>query len=241
MLPSTNLRPRRCSLCGFIGHNFSTCTQLTFLKNLAHQRYLSMWKQWIESVIGGDPDDSSSIDMLNLADTLMNLNKEWLNNMSNFRLIKSFLNLNRVGTNREIKIYIVGLYNYLILRHYGFNVINADASEYYQFYDNLLETFPPIQNHHYIYKRQYGISLETKTMRRKEELRVCPICLDDYSYPIMIQTNCRHDFCEGCITKTITSLPLNKNLSCAMCRTNITLLSCCDSEISTNLKKTLNL
>ena len=153
MLPSTNLRPRRCSLCGFIGHNFSTCTQLTFLKNLAHQRYLSMWKQWIESVIGGDPDDSSSIDMLNLADTLMNLNKEWLNNMSNFRLIKSFLNLNRVGTNREIKIYIVGLYNYLILRHYGFNVINADASEYYQFYDNLLETFPPIQNHHYIYKR----------------------------------------------------------------------------------------
>jgi hypothetical protein len=239
MLTSLNLTPRRCSLCKFPGHNFSSCTTLTFQKNLAHRRYLSMWQQWIETLVRYSDD---SVDILILANILLNLNKEWINNMTNFRLIKSFLNLNRIGTNKEIKLYIYGLYHYLILRHYGFNEINSNAAEYYQFYDYLLETFPPIQFHHDINrKRQYGISLETKTMRVKRELKTCPICLDNISSIDVIQTNCSHEFCEACITKTIENLPFEKDLSCAMCRTNITLLSCCNSEISINLKKTLNL
>lgn len=47
----------------------------------------------------------------------------------------------------------------------------------------------------------------------------CPICLSNIPRGHCIQTNCRHNYCEGCLSGVIRSSVCS--IRCAMCRSNI--------------------
>jgi len=235
---------RRCSLCGLPGHNMTTCIRLRFHQNQAHRLYVHMWQKWLETMTASlrnhEPrffDDNPS-DYLGYANLLLQENSQWLKNMNNFRLLKSYLDLNRQGTDKEIQKYIEGLYHYLVMKKYGLYDEVEGTLDSYSCYDYLLETIP---HNRFSNVRQYGVIVEKKTLEDDNLLKSCPICYDDVPFTSLVKTNCNHTFCEICVTNTIKILPINTNLSCAMCRTNINHLSCYNSETNTNLKNILNI
>ena len=227
-------RVSTCSLCGLTGHNMATCIRLRFYKNQAHRLYLHMWQKWIEEMMRGSLNN-----YLDYANLLLQENSKWLKNMNNFRLLKSLLNLNRQGTDKDIRTYIEGLYHYLVMTKYGLYDQNTGTLDRYRFYDYLLDTIP--YNNTFSNVRQYGITVQKINIQEANLLKSCPICYDDVPFNNLVKTNCCHTFCENCITNTIKILPINNNLSCAMCRTNINHLFCYNSNVNTNLKKILNI
>ena len=256
---ATTRGTRRCGLCGLGGHNMTTCSQLRFRQDQAHRLYVHMWQRWIEtmnaSLTNHEPrffDDNPS-DYLNYANMISLENNVWLNQPRNFRLLKSYLNLSGRGTDQEIRLYIAGLYHYLVMKKNGFYDENSiyhdvaqNVTDRYTYYDYLLNTIPISRV--VVTRRDYGIIVESKSfeeaMRIRDEaggLCNCPICYDDFPCTNLVKTNCSHSFCETCVINTIKILPDNKNLSCAMCRSDINHLSCYTSHTNTNLKNILNI
>jgi len=193
-----------------------------------------MWQKWIEEMMRGSLNN-----YLDYANLLLQENSKWLKNMNNFRLLKSLLNLNRQGTDKDIRTYIEGLYHYLVMKKYGLYDPNTGTLDSYRFYDYLLDTIP--YNNTFSNVRQYGITVQKINIKEANLLKSCPICYDDVPFTNLVKTNCCHTFCENCITNTIKILPINNNLSCAMCRTNINHLFCYNYNVNTNLKKILNI
>jgi len=238
-------RPRRCSLCGLSGHNMSTCIRLRFHQNQTHRLYVYKWQKWLEtmttSLRNHQPRffDNNPSNYLNYANLLLQENSQWLKNINNFRLLKGYLGLNiQHGTDEEIRKYIEGLYHYLVMKKYGLYDEVPGTLDSYSCYDYLLDTIP---HNRFSNVRQYGITVEKKTLEEENLLKSCPICYDDVPFTSLVKTNCCHTFCQTCVINTIKILPINTNLSCAMCRTNINHLSCYTSESNTNLKKILNI
>lgn len=225
---------RKCSLCACQGHNMTTCPQLRFRQNLAHRLYTHMWQKWVEMhararfILDGYEQLAESIELENRC---------WLRNPLHFRVLKSYLNLNGRGTNQEIRDYIVSLYRYLLLKKNrllpsiitNHNIITNQ----YANYDYLLDTIRTT--------RQYGIIVEHKTSLSDISLETCDICYEEYPRSNFVKTNCDHSFCKTCVINTIQILPENKKLSCAMCRSHVTHLSCYTSEIDVILKNVLNI
>jgi len=253
---ATPVRQVRCSVCARLGHNMTTCDQLPFRQNQAHRLYLHMWQRWLETFSATlEPrffDDNTS-DYLDYANMLIQENNRWLKNFHNFRLLKSYLNLSGRGTDQEIRLYIAGLYHYLVMKKNGFydergifyDVAQATTDKY-GYYDYLLNTIP---NSRSVNTRQYGVFVESKSFEEALKLRDeydgglcnCPICYDDFPCTVLVKTNCSHLFCETCVINTIKVLPINKKLSCAMCRSDIHELSCYTLNTNTNLKNILNI
>jgi hypothetical protein len=248
---------RRCGLCGLGGHNMTTCIRLRFHQNQAHRLYVHMWQRWLETFSATlEPrffDDNPS-DYLDYANMLSLENDRWINQPRNFRLLKSYLNLSGRGTEQEIRLYIAGLYHYLVMKKNGFYDENSiyhdvaqNTTDKYAYYDYLLETIPISRV--VLTRRDYGIIVESKSF--KDALRIrdedlgglcsCPICYEDFPCTALVKTNCSHSFCETCVINTIKILPDNKNLSCAMCRSDIHHLSCYTLQTNTNLKNILNI
>jgi hypothetical protein len=161
----------------------------------------------------------------------------------NFRLLKSYHNLAGRGTDLEIKHYIYGLYNYLVLqkvnkfeeyaRHNNLGI--PDHSRY----DYLLASVPDMVLPHENGKRNYGITVALTIAQQQASETQCPICYEDTQN--LIKTNCGHSFCQSCVTQTITILPNNKPLCCAMCRSQVTHLDCCTDLANIGLRNILNL
>lgn len=227
---------RRCSLCGIHGHNMTTCIRLRFRQNQVHRLYVHMWQKWFQAT----RVESYYSSISNYPNSLLEENKQWLNNIQNFRLIKSYLKLNTLGTNEQIKTFIIGLYYHLIVTKYGDYDLSSDGLYGYSFnsYHYLLETFSDTVFSNF---RNYEIQVQRKIAQEDTLPEACPICYDDFPTTNLIVTSCCHAFCEKCITNTIKILPDNKKLACAMCRSNIHYLSCYNSETNTNLKNILNL
>ena len=240
---------RKCGLCEGVGHNMTTCVDLMFHQNKAHCEYLDIWQMWIQTVLFSNLSSQELVryqynyiilqppEVNNL--TIM---MRWLRNKLRFRLLRSFLNLSGRGTDKEIAAYIHGLYHYLLAKRY--NIYENFASVYgintasYQHYDYLLETIPIIPFHK---ERKYGITLKQKPNPNDHSLETCAICYEDYTSVQFVKTNCSHSFCATCVIGTIQILPNNKPLSCAMCRSTITQLSCYASETNKKIKNALNL
>jgi len=257
---NTNQGARRCGLCGLGGHNMTTCSQLRFRQGQAHRLYIHMWQRWVEtmnaSLTNHQPrffDDNPS-DYLSYANMISLENDAWLKQPCNFRLLKSYLRLNGQGTDQEIRLYIGGLYHYLVMKKNGFYDENSiyhglaqPATDRFAYYDYLLNTIP-ISTVLVTRRREYGIIVEMKNfeeaMRIRDEeaegLCNCPICYDNFPCTMLVKTNCSHSFCETCVINTIKVLPDNKKLSCAMCRSDIHHLSCYTYHTNTNLKNILN-
>ena len=244
---------RKCALCATPNHNLTTCPHLSFRQKQAHRLYIHLWQNWVkcfftatgeaqeEQTENDDyPNHSISVAKYYIA--------EFLKDSTNFRLIKSYLNLSGRGTELEIKSYIYGLYHYLVLqklnkfeeyaRHNNLDIPIHSRYEY------LLASVPDMVLPHENGKRNYGITVSlTVTQQASDaqqpQISQCPICYEDAQN--LIKTNCGHSFCQSCVTQTISILPNNKPLCCAMCRTQVTHLDCCTDLANVGLRTILNL
>lgn len=239
---------RKCSLCATPNHNMTTCPHLAFRQEQAHRLYIHLWQNWVKCIFTPEEEEQEQTenDRLDYPYRYVSVAKfyiaKFLKDSMNFRLLKSYLNLAGRGTDLEIKSYIYGLYHYLVLqklnkfeeyaRHNDLGI--PDHSRY----DYLLASVPdmvlPVQNG----KRNYGITV-SMTIPQQATKTQCPICYEDTQN--LIKTNCGHSFCPSCVTQTITILPNNKPLCCAMCRTQVTHLDCCTDLANVGLRNILNL
>ena len=240
---------RKCSLCATPNHNLTTCPHLAFRQEQAHCLYIHLWQKWVKCFF--TPEEEEQTDDV-YPDRYVSVAKFYIANFlkdsTNFRLLKSYLNLAGRGTDLEIKSYIYGLYHYLVLqkvnkfeeyaRHNNLGI--PDHSRY----DYLLASVPDMVLPHENRKRNYGITValtvtQQQASENETQQQPCPICYEDMNN--VIKTNCGHSFCQSCVTQTISILPNNKPLCCAMCRTNVTQLDCCNSDANNHLKNILNL
>lgn len=244
------VRERRCSLCGGIGHNIRSCHLMTFRMEQAQQTYLIMWLSWFQQI---NAQLVTVTDYFRYAKIVSMQKHSWLRNPMNFRLLKSYFKITHFKYKHATCNYIDGLYHYLVLKKNGIldyviqnNLprlaeLAALSITNYAHYDYLLEMIPQTRVVNMFNTRQYGIVVEKKDIQDTVGEESCAICYEDYACDNFVKTNCEHSFCQTCVTNTIKILPDNKKLSCAMCRSHITHLSCYTSENNTNLKNILNI
>ena len=233
---------RKCALCSTPNHNMTTCPHLSFRQEQAHRLYIHLWQNWVKSYFTQEQTENDDYYPNRSVSESRFYIANFLKDSTNFRLIKSYLNLSGRGTELEIKSYIYGLYHYLVLqklnkfeeyaRHNNLGI--PDHSRY----DYLLASVPDMVLPHQNGKRNYGITVVLTVTQQASETQ-CPICYEDTQN--LIKTNCGHSFCPSCITQTITILPNNKPLCCAMCRSQVTHLDCCTNLANLGLRNILNL
>jgi hypothetical protein len=215
-----------------------------------HQAYLSMWLSWFQQI---NTQLLDVTDYFRYAKIVSRQKYSWLRNPMNFRLLKSYLKVTHLKYKHATCNYIDGLYHYLVLKKNGIldyviqnnspilAELAALSTTNYAHYDYLLEMIPQNSVVNMFNTRQYGIVVEKKDIENTAKEESCDICYEDYPCDNFVKTNCDHSFCQNCVTNTIKILPVKKTLSCAMCRSTITHLSCYTSENNTNLKNVLNI
>lgn len=235
---------KKCALCATSNHNMTTCPHLFFRQEQAHRLYIQLWQKWARNFF--TPTGESENEYSDLYVSVSNLYiSKFLKDSINFRLLKSYLNLAGRGTELEIKNYIYGLYQYMVLQKANkfeeYAIHNNLNPNRYRYHDYLLVSVP-VMYFPVISKRNYGITVSLTIPQASDtetqEIQ-CPICYEDMNN--VIKTNCSHSFCQSCITQTITILPDKKLLCCAMCRTQVTHLDCCTNVANIVLKNVLNL
>lgn len=242
---------RKCSLCSTQNHNLTTCPHLTFRQEQAHRLYIHLWQNWVKSYFTQEQTENDDYYPNRYVSVSNFYIANFLKDSTNFRLLKSYLNLAGRGTELEIKYYINGLYHYLVLQKLNkfeeYAIHNNLEIPDHSRYDHLLASVPDMEIP-VIGKRNYGITVSmTVTQQAQEQasetqqpqISQCPICYEDTQN--LIKTNCGHSFCPSCVTQTITILPNNKPLCCAMCRSKVTHLDCCTNDTNLVLRTILNL
>lgn len=242
---------RKCALCATPYHNLTTCLYLPFRQEQAHRLYIHLWQNWVKSYFTPQEEEGEQTENDYYPDRSISESRfyiaKFLKDSTNFRLLKSYLNLAGRGTDLEIKNYIYGLYHYLVLqkldkfeeyaRHNNLDIPDHSRYEY------LLVSVPDMVLPHENGKRNYGImvalTIPQQQQAQEQQQQPCPICYEDTNN--VIKTNCGHSFCQSCVTQTIAILPNNKPLCCAMCRTQVTHLDCCTNDTNLVLKTILNL
>lgn len=234
---------RKCALCATPNHNMTTCPHLSFRQKQAHCLYIHLWQKWVKNFFTQEQTENDNYYPNRSVSESRFYIAKFLKDSMNFRLLKSYHNLAGRGTDLEIKHYIYGLYNYLVLqkvnkfeeyaRHNNLGI--PDHSRY----DYLLASVPDMVLPHENGKRNYGITVALTIAQQQASETQCPICYEDTQN--LIKTNCGHSFCQSCVTQTITILPNNKPLCCAMCRSQVTHLDCCTDLANIGLRNILNL
>lgn len=80
------------------------------------------------------------------------------------------------------------------------------------------------------------IMLCTEEHDETEKQEECPICLTDQKIHDTIMTNCNHSFCKDCVVKSLdVSKNARKQLSCALCRSQVHSLETKNVEEYNNL------
>jgi ribosomal protein S20 len=87
-----------------------------------------------------------------------------------------------------------------------------------------------------IKKRKYNFSVYQIEPPNESYTNTCPICLEDVS--TWATTNCKHNYCKGCIFKSLHSIHTNplKPYQCALCRNKITSLTTFAADIKYQLE-----
>jgi hypothetical protein len=215
---------RKCSLCAGEGHNMTTCTHLRFRQEQMSRLYAHKWQKWAEMFALASQGGDDWRKYLVISNAIQRENVIWLKKPLHLRVLRSYLNISPAGsTDQELIDFIAGLYRYLVAKKNRLYIHNVS----YEF-----------DKYDWIFRRDYGIVVEQKTCVDNVLFGSCAICYEDYSTYSFVKTNCDHSFCHKCIVETIKILPENKKLSCALCRSHITHLSCYTSEIECNLKST---
>jgi len=221
---------RKCSLCAAEGHNMTRCNLLTLRQEQMNRHYANMWQKWLQMFAMAHQDGDIGREYLQISIAIQRQNEIWLKKPLHLRLLRSYLNISPAGsTDKELIDFIFELYRHLVSKKNNLRI--PIITNVFDKYDYLLDTF-----HAY---KDYDIIVQQKTTSNDDSLQTCVICYEDYPSSNFVKTNCEHSFCHSCIIATIQILPENKNLSCAMCRSNINHLSCYTSIITNNLKTIL--
>jgi len=229
----TSIREIRCSVCSEIGHNMTTCKHLRFRQEQMSRLYAHMWQKWVEMFAMAALETENLEQCLVISRAIQLENIIWLKNPLHLRLLRSYLNISPAGsTDKELIEFIGELYRYLAAKKCRLPLPRQRRSTVFDEYHWVLAS---------AFGRDYGITFEQKTRVDNVLFESCAICYEDYSAYSFVKTNCEHSFCHNCVIGTIKILPENKKLSCAMCRSTVTHLSCYTSETNTNLKNTLNI
>ena len=83
-----------------------------------------------------------------------------------------------------------------------------------------------------IHKTQYIECYVNTNLISINNISECPICYEMKASKEFVTTNCNHSFCCMCIKKTVNFC--DNKLKCALCRTNIDILTFNDKEICEN-------
>jgi len=229
-----SVRQIRCSVCSEIGHNMTTCKHLRFRQEQMSRLYAHMWQKWVEMFARAALETENLEQCLLISRAIQLENIIWLKNPLHLRLLRSYLNISPAGSSeKELIVFISELYRYLVAKkcRSPSPLPRESINTVFDEYRWVLAAFG----------RNYGITVEQKIRLDNLLFDSCAICYEDYSAYSFVKTNCEHSFCHNCVIETIKILPENKKLSCAMCRSTVTHLSCYTSETNTNLKNTLNI
>jgi len=206
-----NVTIRCCSYCGNPGHNVRRCTDAYYDGMQIHNQILNVIGEHL--VVPQLMDNAvkmfiqsltlTKLKILSYIHTDLHLFAEQL--YTNFQIPLSFRSL----TSKRGLIVILGLY-----------------------YENIYTTYLNSLNRpRPIYVRSFNIELQ---MNHQTNAIVspflCPICLDDINITQCIVLNCKHDVCVDCFNKYLSSLNIDKEPCCSLCRIQTTVVTFQDQD-----------
>jgi hypothetical protein len=81
--------------------------------------------------------------------------------------------------------------------------------------------------------------VETNEDEHLDEICQCSICWDDKELRQFVKLNCSHEFCKDCITQTLRT-ETRRNLTCALCRSEISTIASRTQELHDELSENVN-
>jgi hypothetical protein len=209
---SREINGRRCGFCRMEGHTVLRCDNIEVING----------RRELHDIINNNIYTSR-----NIVETIIN---EWLINKSdsllkaifcNKRILKFRYNYTREDIEYKIKNYINHKLYFLRLEQYRnirnrSNISNATITILLPY--RLISTLKDLYD---------TLSIRIVILKTKLNFlnKECPICLDHLQYHNIQKTNCSHEFCKDCLTKTIKSFVNRRNkAACPLCRSNIELI-----------------
>jgi len=204
------LNGRRCGYCRCIGHIVLQCNNEEVINA----------KNELDNIINNNVYTSRIV-----IETFID---EWLENKSDNllkaifcskKVLKYKYNYTRDRIENLIKNYINNLLYYIRLEQYRNiqnNVANATIT--------ILLPYRIIKTKNQLY---HCLSIEAKSINPKLNYKdkECPICLDNLTYNTIQKTNCEHEFCKDCLTRTVKGFLNKRNKAkCPLCRSNIDII-----------------
>ena len=204
---------RHCGYCRRNGHNVLRCDN----------ELVANGKREIEEIINNNINTSRN--------TVENIINDWLSDKSdillkaifcNIRIIKYSYYYTRSDIIDIIKNYVMNKLYFLRLYEYRNNQNITQRVQHSRI--TILLPYSVINNLKDLYK-----SLSIKVIMVKSKIqhtdKECPICLDSLEYDNIQKTNCNHEFCKKCLTKTIKGFVNRRNYAkCPLCRSNIEII-----------------
>lgn len=201
---------RRCGYCRQTGHIVSYCNNTLVIDG----------KREIEEIINNNIYTSRTI--------IEHILDEWLNDkpdillkaiFCNIRIIKFSYYYSRSDIVDIIKNYVMNKLYFLRLHDYR-NLQNTAQNARL----TILIPYTVINT----LKALYNI-LSIQIIMAKSKLKYndkeCPICLDSLEYGTIQKTNCNHEYCKDCLTRTIKEFANRRNKAkCPLCRSDIEII-----------------
>jgi len=201
---------RQCGYCRRTGHTVLTCDNEVVISG----------KREIEDIINNNIFTSRTI--------VENIVDDWLIDKPDLllkaifckiRILKYSYYYTRNDIIEIIKNYVMNKLYFLRLSEYR-NTLNTVQNARI----TIIIPYNVINTLRDLYK-----SLSIKIIMVKSKLqhsdKDCPICLDSIEYDNIQKTNCNHEFCKDCLTKTIKGFANRRNYAkCPLCRSNIEII-----------------
>lgn len=201
---------RLCGFCRRTGHTVIRCDDETVING----------KRDIEEIINNNINTSRTI--------VENILNEWLSDKSdillkaifcNIRIIKYSYYYSRSDIVDIIKNYVMNKLYFLRLYEYRNNqntVQNARLTILIPY--TVINTLKALYN-------ILSIQIIMAKSKLKYNDKECPICLDSLEYGTIQKTNCNHEYCKDCLTRTIKEFANRRNKAkCPLCRSDIEII-----------------
>jgi hypothetical protein len=211
-----NVTLRCCSYCGIAGHNVRRCMDAYYDGMQIHNQILNVIGQHLVAPQLMDNAVKMFIQSLTLTKlkilsythTDLHLFAQQL--YTNFQIPLSYQSL---SCKRGL-IVILGLYYENI---------------YTAYLNGLYRTRP-------IYVQKFDIELQLCEQPVNSLPFLCPICLDDINSSQCLQLNCNHEVCSNCFDKYLSSVDIQKEPCCSLCRIQTTTVTFQDQDCYDTIK-----
>jgi hypothetical protein len=198
---------RRCGYCRHTGHNVLSCNDSA----------ISNGRSEIHEIINDNIYTSIH--------RIENIINEWLEDKSD-NLLKAIFCSNHVikyscfyrrpDIESIIKNYVINnIYFLRISQHTDIGNVVPSATITILLPYRALNTLRDLYKH-------LSIKVAMARIRIQHLDKECPICFNEVTYENIQKTNCNHEFCKECLTKTIKGFANRRSKSkCPICRMNI--------------------